>query len=80
MESKTIVSKQFTLQWRDWVRGLLMAVITPALVIIQQSVDVGQIVFNWKAIGMAAVAGGVAYLIKNFVEPSKVVEVKSLDK
>lgn len=80
MESKTIVSKQFTLQWRDWVRGLLMAVITPALVIIQQSVDVGQIVFNWKAIGMASLAGGLAYLLKNFLEPSKVVEVKSLDK
>lgn len=78
METKKIVSKQFTLQARDWVKGLVMAVATPALVIIQQSLDAGVLVFNWKAIGMAAIAGGVAYLIKNFIEPSKVVEVKPL--
>lgn len=79
METKTIVSKQFTLQGRDWIKGALMAALTPALVIIQQSIDAGIWTFNWKAIGMAAIAGGVAYLLKNLLEPSKVVEVKKLE-
>lgn len=79
METKTITSKQFTLQARDWVKGALMAALTPALVIIQQSIDAGIWTFNWKVIGMSAAAGFMAYLMKNFLEPSKVVEVKKLE-
>lgn len=73
--AKTIVKKQFTLQGRDWLKGLLMAVLTPVIVIIQQTIDAGQLVFDWKAIGMAALAGGLAYLAKNLFEPSKAVTI-----
>lgn len=72
---KTIVSKQFSLEWRDILRGLLMAVLTPAIVIVQQSIENGSFTFNWQQIGMAAVGGGVAYIIKNFLEPSKTVKI-----
>lgn len=52
-----------------------MAVLTPAVFIIQQSVELGSLVFNWHEIGMAAIAGGIGYLIKNwFTAPSQ--EVK----
>ena len=78
--NKEIVSKQFTLEWRDILKGFLMAVLTPAIVIFQQSLDAGQLIFNWKAIGMAAVGGGFAYLVKNFLEPSKVIEIKQVKK
>lgn len=44
-----------------------MAVLTPAVLIIQQSLDAGVLVFNWKSIGMAAIAGGAAYLVKNLL-------------
>lgn len=59
---------------RDLLRGLLMAVLTPVLVIVQQSIEGGELVFNWKAIGIAAVAGGVAYLIKNLFTPKTEVQ------
>jgi len=64
-------SEQFSLNIRDILRGLLMAVLTPAVFIIQQSLDKGELIFNWKQVGIAAVAGGVAYLIKNFLSPAK---------
>lgn len=60
-------SNFLSLNWRDFLRGLAMAVLTPAVLIIQQSLEAGNLVFNWKSIGMAAVAGGVAYLVKNIL-------------
>lgn len=69
--SKTVYSKRFTLGWRDILKGLIMAIITPALVVAQQSLDKGDFTFNWKYVAMASMAGGVAYLIKNLFEPSK---------
>ena len=59
-------SKFLSLNWSDILKGLLMAVLTPSVLIIQQSLDAGVLTFNWKQIGMAAVAGGFAYLVKNF--------------
>lgn len=63
------------LDWLDIGKGVVMAILVPALLIVQQSLDKGELTFNWKAIAMAAVAGGVSYLIKNFAT-SSVKEVK----
>lgn len=69
-----ITSKKFTLQWRDVIRGVLMAAMTSALVIVQQSVESGNLNFNWHSIAMAAVGGGVAYILKNWlIEPAKTI-------
>ena len=73
--SKTVTSKQFSLQGRDWLKGALMAVLTPVIVIIQQTIAQGELTFDWKAIGMAAIAGGLAYLSKNLFEPTKTVTI-----
>lgn len=72
--AKKVVSKQFSLKMRDVLRGLIMAILTPAVLIIQQSVEAGILTFNWHSIAMASVAGGLAYLVKNFLEPTKVIE------
>lgn len=72
--AKKVISKQFSLKWRDVVRGFILAVLTPSLLIIQQSLEAGSLTFNWHQIGMAAVAGGGAYLLKNFLEPTKAIE------
>ena len=72
---KTIVSKKGEINLRDVVRGLIIAAGTSALLIVQQSISAGGFVFDWKEIGMAAVAGGLAYIFKNFLEPSKVITV-----
>jgi len=59
-------SNFFSLNWRDIAKGLLMAVLTPAVVVVQQSLEAGVFVSDWKSIGLASIAGGVAYLVKNF--------------
>lgn len=59
------------LNLNDILKGLLMAVLTPVVVIIQQSLEAGVFVFDWKSIGLAALSGGVAYLVKNFFTTAK---------
>jgi len=56
----------FTLNWRDFFKGLILAVIVPVLVTIQTSLAAGNVVFDWKAIGISSVAALIGYLIKNF--------------
>ena len=57
---------KYTLKTRDFLKGALMAVLVPAVYIIQTSLDAGVLTFNWKQIIIAAVSGLLAYLIKNF--------------
>jgi len=66
-------SEFMTLNWQDLAKGLVIAALTPVLVIIQQSVDAGSLTLNWKSIAMAAIAGGCAYLLKNLFTPAQVV-------
>lgn len=69
---KVILSKKFSLIGRDYFRGLIIATLTAALVVFQAAVDTGSI--NWKQVGMAALAGGLGYLIKNgLLEPTKII-------
>lgn len=72
-------SKLFSLNLKDVLKGLLLAVLTPAVLIIEQSLEAGSLVFNWQHIGMASLAGGVAYLVKNFFTPEPKAVVKSKD-
>lgn len=57
---------KYTLKTRDFLKGALMAVLVPAIYIIQTSLEAGVLTFNWKQIAIAAVSGLLAYLIKNF--------------
>ena len=64
-------SNLFALNLRDILKGLLMAILTPAVVIIQQSLELGILTFEWKSIVTASIGGGLAYLLKNFLTPQK---------
>jgi hypothetical protein len=64
-------SKFLALNWADIFKGLLMAILTPAVVIIQQSLELGILTLEWKSIVTASIGGGVAYLLKNFLTPQK---------
>lgn len=75
-DSKQIVSKQWSLQGRDWVKGLVLAVLSSVFAIVQVALDAGSLDFDWKTIGIAAVSAALGYLSKNFFETTKVVEVK----
>ena len=53
-----------TLNWKDLVKGLAVAVIMAILTIAYEEVAT-EGAFNWKKIGIAAFGAGLAYLIKN---------------
>jgi len=60
------MSKLFTLNNKDFFKGLIMAVLISAITIIQQSLNSGTLVFDLKAIAIASISGALAYLMKNF--------------
>ena len=60
------VVEKYSIDWKDVGQGLILAIGTPVAVMLQQSIEAGNWTFNWKVIGMAAVGGGLTYLIKNF--------------
>jgi len=73
----TASSNRWTLNTRDLIQGLLMAIITPVIVVIQQSLDLGILTFDVKAIGMAAIAGALAYMLRKLPQSGKILIEKS---
>lgn len=72
------LSKKFTLQTSDFLRGLGMAIATPVLVAIERLIDAGKVDFSWKALLMMGIGGGVSYILKNLlVEPAKTIIVSN---
>lgn len=66
-------SNFLSLGWRDFFRGLAMAVLTPVVTLITNSVDNGELTFNWRLIVLSAIGGAGAYLLKNiFTKPDSV--------
>jgi hypothetical protein len=59
-------SEKFRLNWRDIGKGLIISVGTSVLTFLQMWASAGVMVWDWKGLGMAAVAGLTAYLLKNF--------------
>lgn len=57
---------KFSLNTKDFIKGLLVSVLTAILVVVQSTLDAGALTFDWKDIGMAAVGAAIAYLSKNF--------------
>lgn len=73
MAKTTTTSTQFSLNWKDGLKGLIVAIITPVFTILIDSINQGHLNFNWKAIGVTALAAGLAYILKNFLSPGQVV-------
>lgn len=73
-------STLYSVNWRDVIKGLVVAILTPVFVIIQQSITAGSLVFDWKAIAIAAVGGLLAYLTKNFFTDTTKAAVQTLEK
>ena len=64
-------SNFLSLNWLDIAKGLVMAVLTPIVTVIGQSIEAGNFTYDWKTIGLSAAAGGFAYLVKNFFTSNK---------
>jgi len=75
MAEKVLLSPQFALQARDFLKGLIVAVGTSVLVVVQEVLQSGELVFDWKQIGTIALGSAVAYLAKNFFTKPQVVTV-----
>lgn len=59
-----------SLGWRDFLRGLIMAILTPIGTLITNSLNHGEFTLNWNLIWISAVGGAIAYFIKNvFTKP-----------
>lgn len=67
----TTRSRKYKLNWRDVAKGIIMSVLLPVFVVIQQSIDAGHMEINFKLVGMAAVGGLIAYLKIAFFEGDK---------
>lgn len=60
-------SPTLSLNLPDWLKGLVMAVISAVLVTVQQTLATGGIsTIDWQVVGGIALTTGVSYLIKNF--------------
>lgn len=58
-------SKFLSLNWRDFLRGLLMAILTPVFTTAYDSFSRGEFTLNWNLILVSAIGGAGAYLSKN---------------
>lgn len=59
-------SKKYSINWHDALKGFITASLTSLLFFVQESLDQGDFVFDWKKLAMSFVGGGIGYLIKQF--------------
>jgi len=66
-------SNFFSLNWLDLGKGLLVAVIGAILTAVYQAIQAGQLTWTWaffQPIVLTGLGAGLAYLIKNFFSNS----------
>ena len=63
-------SSFFNLNWQDFLKGLVVAVLGAMVAIIAPSIQDGSLTFDWTTIWHTGVAAGVAYIGKNFLTPT----------
>lgn len=79
MRQKTITTAgRWALQFRDIVKGAILAVMATTVPPILELINKGDFSFDWKAIGTTALGAFMAYVLKKFLEPAK--EITFLDK
>lgn len=66
-------SSQFSIKWYDVAWGLVVAILSPVFTIILTSIDAGNLVFEWDKIGGVALAAGLSYILKNFLQKGRIV-------
>ena len=49
----------------DFIKGLIMAVLSSVITVVYQTVEAGSLTFDWKAIGTMALTSALAYIMKN---------------
>lgn len=78
METKVITSDKFSVNWRDALKGLVVAVITAVLSTIYATIEQGGDLFdiNYLSILKIALTAGIGYVLKNLLfEPPKTIAI-----
>jgi GTPase Era involved in 16S rRNA processing len=60
-----------SLNTTDFLKGLVIAVLTSVLTIVYTSLQTGSLVFDWKTIATTALTSAIAYISKNLLTNSK---------
>lgn len=69
----TTTSGKFSLGAKDFLKGAILAVLTPVVTVLIQTLQAGSLVFNWTAIGVTAASAFLAYIVKNYLSPAQIV-------
>jgi hypothetical protein len=76
---KQITSGLFKLDWKDTLKGILVAAIGAIITPISEYLNAGILTFDWKHILAGGITAGLAYLVKNFFTPAKLVESPKME-
>ena len=60
-------TKFLSIGTKDVIKAVIIAILTPALVVVQQSLSAGSFTIDWKAVAMASIGGFLAYITKNLL-------------
>lgn len=60
----------FTLNKVDFIKGLVIAVLTAIITVVYTTIQSGVFSFDWKAISIAALSAALAYITKNLLTNS----------
>lgn len=69
----TTTSKQFSINLSDFWKGLLVATLTTPITTLIDSLNAGTFTIDWKHLGIVALSGLLAYILKNFFQPSQTI-------
>jgi len=59
-----------SLNTKDFIKGLLVAVLSAVVTILYNTIQTGSLEFDWKAIGITALTSALAYIMKNLFSNS----------
>ena len=63
-------SSIFTLNNKDFIKCLLVAVLSAVITILYNTIETGSLNFDWKAIGTMALTSALGYILKNLLTNS----------
>jgi hypothetical protein len=63
-------SSLFTLNSKDWIKGLVVAVLTAVITVVYSTIQTGTLVLDWKSISIAGISAALAYITKNLLTNS----------
>ena len=65
------MSKLFSLNLKDFAKGLFLVVLTAVITVIYTTLQAGSLNFDWKMIGSTALIAGLSYILKQLTTNSK---------